>query len=238
MNNQFRDDPVIVLGMHHSGTSILAEILHRNGVFMQANMPHHESRFFTIEVNDEMIMGGGANWASNPIMPVASVMAKLDEVRACIEGKACINYVEAGYDGLSRWGFKDPRACVLLPLYREIFPNAQLLHIIRNENDVAASLAASKKKGLGVRPDVEFWKSLWRQHVDRAREYGARHKAYYEFRYEDFCWCPIDVIKEVFNYLGASFTAATEQFLREKIYTHRINVAGVKAKAFEHGKRG
>jgi len=224
MTNKLRNDPVIVLGMHHSGTSILAEILHRNGVFMQANMPHHESKFFTIEINDELIMGGGANWANNPIMPVASVMAKLDEVRACIEGKACTNYVESGYDGLSRWGFKDPRTCVLLPLYLEIFPHAQLLHIIRNEDDVAASLAASKKKGLGVKPDFDLWKALWRQHVGRAREHGARHKHYYEFRYEDFCLRPVQVAKEVFKYLDVSFTEAAEEFLRKNIYTHRINI--------------
>jgi hypothetical protein len=226
MNNKLRDDPVIVLGMHHSGTSILAEILHRHGVFMHANMPHHESRFFTIEINDEMIMGGGASWANNPIMPVAEIMTKLEAVRACIEKKAYVNYIASGYDGLSRWGFKDPRACVILPLYLEIFPNAQLLHIIRNEDDVAASLAARKKKGLGVNPDVDFWKALWRQHVSRARKYGGRHKHYHELSYEDFCLRPVEVVKEVFNHLDVSFTKATEQFLQENIYTHRINIGG------------
>jgi hypothetical protein len=225
-SNQLRDDPVIVLGMHHSGTSILAEILHRNGVFMQANMRHHESKFFTVEINDEMIMNGGANWANNPIMPVVEVMAKLDIVRARIEKKAFKKYVEAGYDGRSCWGFKDPRTCVTLPLYLKIFPNAQLLHIIRNEDDVAASLAASNKKGLGVNADLDFWKVLQRQHVSRAREYGMRHEQYYEFCYEDFCRRPVEIVQDVFKYLDVPFTEATEQFLTQTIYTHRINING------------
>ena len=238
-DNQLRDDPVIVLGMHHSGTSILAEVLHRHGVFMQANMPHHESKFFTLEINDRMIMGGGDNWAQNPIMSVAEVMAKLDEVRGRIAQKAYKKYLEAGYDGRSRWGFKDPRTCVTLPLYLEIFPNAQLLHIIRNENDVAASLAASNKKGLGMKSDLEFWKVLQRQHAGRAREYGRKHKHYYEFRYEHFCLHPVEVTQAVFKYLRLEFTGAAERFLREEIYTHRINIGNklqpTKEEVYQHG---
>jgi len=225
MNHQLSDDPVIVLGMHHSGTSILAEILHRNGVFMQANMPHHESKFFTIKINDEMIMGGGANWANNPIMPVAEVMAKLDDVRKQVERKALVKYMEAGYDGHSPWGFKDPRTCVTLPLYLEIFPNAQLLHIIRDEKDVAISLAASDKKGLGIISDLDFWMDLQRQYVGRAREFGTRHKHYHELRYEDFCRHPVEVMKEVFAYLNLDFSEVAEQFLEKNVYTHRINLS-------------
>ena len=225
MTNLLRSDPVIVLGMHHSGTSILAEVLHRSGVFMQANMPHHESKFFTVEINDKLIMGGGDNWARQPIMPVSEAMAKLDEVRARIQKRAYKKYFEAGYDGHSRWGFKDPRTCVTLPLFLEIFPEAQLLHIIRQEDDVAASLAANDKKGVGVKSDLNFWRELQRQYVARACEFGQRHKFYSEFRYEDFCRQPLEIMEAVFKYLNLPFPEATAAFLREKIYTHRINIA-------------
>ncbi len=224
MDNQLRDDPVIVLGMHHSGTSILAEVLHRNGVFMQANMHHHESKFFTREINDELIMGGGAAWAQLPLMPVAEVMAKRDLVQSVIDRKAQRKYVEAGYDGESRWGFKDPRTCVTLPLFLEIFPNAQLLHIIRNEDDVAASLAANFKEGLGRQTDREFWKELQRQYVARAHEFGRGHASYYEFQYEDFCRRPIALAQTLFQFIHVPFTDVAAQFLEENIYTHRINI--------------
>ncbi len=36
-------DPVIVTGMHNSGTSILAEILHTSGLFLEANMDSMET---------------------------------------------------------------------------------------------------------------------------------------------------------------------------------------------------
>jgi len=220
---RLRDDPVIVLGMHHSGTSILAEILHRSGVFMQANMRHHESKFF-VEINDELVLGGGANWAKLPIMPVAELMSKLEAVRHRVEKKGLQKYLEAGYDGVSRWGFKDPRTCVTLPLYLEIFRNAQLLHIVRNENDVAVSLSANEKKGVGRNADLQFWQELQRQYVERVREYGWRHKSYFEFRYEDFCLRPVEVMQNVFEFLGVPFTDMTEEFLKDNVYAHRVNL--------------
>lgn len=220
-----RDDPVILLGMHHSGTSIFAEVLHRHGVFMQADMHHHESKVFTRDIDDRMIMGGGAGWTRDPILPVDDVMAYLDEVRTEVEGKALKKYVRAGYDGESRWGFKDPRACVTLPLFLQVFPNAQLLHIVRDEADVAESLASRPKEGVGLIEDRALWRSLHRQHVERAREYGRRHGDYFEFAYEDFCRRPLEVTSAAFAHIDVPVTPELESFLKERIYTHRIGIA-------------
>ena len=53
--------PILVVGMHNSGTSILTEILHENGIFFGANMRHYESYFFSNFINDRVILGGGGN---------------------------------------------------------------------------------------------------------------------------------------------------------------------------------
>src|SRR5687767_6366203 len=98
-----RDDPIILLGMHNSGTSIFAEVLHRHGVFMGADMGHYESKFITQRINDELIMGGGPNWSQIPILSVESVMSKLDAARAEIERELQKAYTRAGYDGQELW---------------------------------------------------------------------------------------------------------------------------------------
>ncbi len=210
--------------MHHSGTSILAEILHRFGVYMHANMHHHESKFF-VDLNDRVIMGGGANWARNPIMPVAEVLAKRGIVAKRIAKHGWLKYREAGYGGEARWGFKDPRTCVTLPLFVELYPHARYLHIMRNEEDVATSLAASDKRALGMEPDREHWKALQRQHVARVREYGARQRHYHEFTYEDFCLRPVEMVQHAYRFLDLPFTPELDAFLKSKIYTHRINIS-------------
>ncbi len=158
--SDLRDDPVILLGMHHSGTSIFSEVLNRYGVFMHVTMRHHESKLFTRDVNGAMIMGGGANWAKDPILPVEEVLTKTSEVRDLLEHKAAKKFMRDGYDGVSPWGWKDPRTCVTLPLFLDIFPRARLLHLVRNEDDVAESLASRSKKDLGLNRDRDFWRSL------------------------------------------------------------------------------
>jgi hypothetical protein len=40
-----RPHPVILLGMHHSGTSIFSELLHRHGVFMDPTNMRGKDRF-------------------------------------------------------------------------------------------------------------------------------------------------------------------------------------------------
>jgi len=217
MADRLRDDPVLVLGMHHSGTSILAQVLHHNGVFMHANMAHHESRFFTKRVNDRLIMGGDGAWARLPIMPVDAVMAKLEKARSVIRRNALEKYVAAGYDGRSRWGFKDPRTCVLLPLYLELFPNAQLLHIVRDEDAVADSIARGAKEGVGRVEDREYWKELRRQYVARARDHGRRHQHYEELAYEDLCASPVEVMRPIFAYLGLPCTVEVQGYVREHV---------------------
>ena len=44
------------------------------------------------------------------------------------------------------WGWKDPRNTFLLPLWRDIFPEAKVIHVIRNGVDVAASLLTREEK--------------------------------------------------------------------------------------------
>lgn len=58
------DDPIIVLGIHHSGTSILAELLHLQGVFMnptnKIGKRRYEPKFFNKAING-FILGVPSN---------------------------------------------------------------------------------------------------------------------------------------------------------------------------------
>jgi len=200
-----RDDPVVVLGMHHSGTTVLARILSACGVFMHADMPHHESTFFTHEVNEALILGGETRWADLPILPVAKVLDRLDAVREHIARKALPQYRASGYVG-GAWGFKDPRTCLTLPLFLEIFPLARVVHIVRDAPAVARSLSKSSKQGVGVRPDPAFWTALRAEYVARARQYGSRHHSYHEIRYERLCVDPVGEIRFLLNSLKIQAT--------------------------------
>jgi len=213
--------PVLVVGMHNSGTSILTEILHKNGIFFGANMQHFESNFFSIFINDRIILGGKGNWAKLPIMSVEEVLSHESSVAPIIKTHWLTDYLQWGYDGGSPWGIKDPRLCVLLPLYLKIFPEAKVIHIRRNPNDIAASLTGKFKAGVGIMGDFDHWKTLTEAYTKRVLDYKDHCASYYEIVYEDLCTHPGNQTRELFEFLSIPFTSKTEELLT-KVSPDRI----------------
>ena len=205
--------PILVVGMHNSGTSILTEILHKNGVFFGANMDHYESYFFSNFINDRMILGGEGNWAKLPIMSIEEVLSYESPVGSFIKKHWIADYLQWGYDGISLWGIKDPRLCILLPLYLNIFPDAKVVDIIRNADDIAASLTGKFKAGVGVLDDFEHWKSLTEAYNQRVQTYSDKCASYFEIVYEELCTQPREQAKLLFDFLSLPFTPKAEKLL-------------------------
>jgi len=214
-------DPVLIVGMHNSGTSILSEILHNSGIFLGNNMSHYESHFFSIFINDSIIMKGQDNWAKLPIMSINEMMLYKETVGPFIKKNWIIDYVQWGYDCVSKWGIKDPRLCVLLPLYLEVFPQAKVVHILRDPNDVAASLCQKRKKGVGLLDNFDHWKKLSLQYTERVISCSDKASEFYELQYEDFCNESISVTKKLFEFLEIPFTENTKKLLN-KVHPSRI----------------
>lgn len=208
--------PVIVLGMHNSGTTLLAQILHRHGLFLGANAGMCESYFFSHFIANRVVLGGQeAAWTQLPIMGVDEVLSHQRPVERLIREHWRIDYVQWGYDGLGPWGFKDPRSCILLPLYLQIFPEAKLLTIRRNVDDIAASLAHRFKPGVGVLPDVDHWRALAVSYLDRVDQFGKQHTNYFEINYEDLCTEPADTLTRVYDYLQLPLSPEAVNYARQ-----------------------
>jgi hypothetical protein len=205
--------------MHGSGTSILAELLDRFGLFLGVDAEHCENSFFREEVAQAIALGREDRWARLPLPPLEEVLACVPAARARIEREWLARYRALGYDGRSAWGFKDPRTCVLLPLYLAIFPGAKVLHIVRDADDVAASLSGKPKRGVGVLRDSSHWKRLALEYAARVRWCADRYpNPYLEVSYEALCREPGRVARAVFDFVGIPFTAEAERFARERIH--------------------
>src|SRR5687768_12681350 len=61
--------PIVILGMHRSGTSATCKLLEALGVFVGSDLEgNHESKFF-LRTNDRVLHRAGASWADPaPIM--------------------------------------------------------------------------------------------------------------------------------------------------------------------------
>lgn len=130
--------PVAVIGMHRSGTSCLAGCLEDLGLTLgpvNTSAPHNlkgnreNPRFWPI--HDAVLARVGASWDRPPAEPVAWTRAELSELRAVLDDYQALPHP---------WGFKDPRATVLLDGWFEVLPDLRLVASFRRPLAVAGSL--------------------------------------------------------------------------------------------------
>lgn len=222
-------DPIVVLGMHRSGTSLVGRLLRNAGVFMGNDLDSHgESRGFR-DLNHFLLRVGHADWDYPlPMRYVLEVPALCDElVRylvAEIEGDALRDayfgegtgrkqQVAAGWP--LHWGWKDPRNTLTLPLWRRVFPGLRAIHVVRNGIDVANSLVErerSRVPRLGqparsvrcLAQDRAF--TLWTEYLTAGLEVLAGHskdRALTIF-YEELLASPHDQIVRLLDFAGHS----------------------------------
>ena len=145
--------PVIIIGMHRSGTSMLARALSELGVFMGRRRTRNEECLWTNKINYWIFAQASATWERPEGMDTLLKDPDLchmicDYIQGIASGPACMRYLGlrryARYGSLFRvtepWGWKDPRNTFTLPLWLTLFPNAKVVHIIRHGVDVAQSL--------------------------------------------------------------------------------------------------
>jgi hypothetical protein len=160
MRIKFDSSPIIVIGMHRSGTSILTRMLIEQGVYMGRNFdPNSEDGFFK-GVNQRIMNSLHATW-SNPegMIEISDFFSETCDIsiRNFINKYGfmytCDRYrilpSLRGADESQLWGWKDPVNTFTLPIWRRVFPNARVVHIYRHPMDVARSLQLRNEKIIG-----------------------------------------------------------------------------------------
>lgn len=155
------DAPVIIIGMHRSGTTMIAEMLSEAGLFQGRDKdPNHEPVFF-MEINDWLLRTAGGAWDQpKPFKYLMENSAALDKAVNFISGRLKSRHA-ASFFGTRKWpflspanppkgqwGWKDPRNTITLPFWLKLFPKARVININRHGVDVAASLLYRNGKDL------------------------------------------------------------------------------------------
>ncbi len=177
---------VIVLGMHRSGTSALAGLLHHLGVALGEHLmpasPDNPRGYWEhsdiVAINQALMAEMG--WAWDDIRPLPAGFAhEKAALRAAGELREILS---RDFAGTPLWGLKDPRLCRLMPLWSPLLAELRItprfILTLRHPLDVAGSLRA--RDGLSA----ACASILWLRHVIEA-EWGSRGHPRTIVHYED-----------------------------------------------------
>jgi hypothetical protein len=131
---------LVILGMHRSGTSFITRWLHSCGLQVGEQLlgpglgndgGHFEdTAFYNIHLailRDNYLHDSGI--ITQPVLRISS--SRTEQIKQLIADKN---------SKFEQWGWKDPRTCLFMDLYRKILPDAFCLVVIRDYQSVVVSL--------------------------------------------------------------------------------------------------
>lgn len=143
--------PIIILGMHRSGTSCLAGSLEEAGLFLGdvvVSAPHNKKGNRELKslrrLHERVLNESGGSWRSPP-----SLVQWSDECKRI--QRSLVDQIGGDY----AWGFKDPRALLVYQHWTGEFPDARFVGTFRHPDAVAASLVRRDK--MPYNEAIDLW---------------------------------------------------------------------------------
>lgn len=195
-----------ITGMHRSGTSMVANLLHECGVVLgpedelklssRHNLGGHFENSQFVRLNDDLLRKLGGTWYDPPQFDAGWE----------INGKAS-GLVTRARDLVTKfqrqsWGWKDPRSSLTLPFWFRVLPDLKVLVCVRNPAEVARSLFL-RGDSRNASP-FQLWTVYCRQLLSATRP-EQRLVTHYESYFED----PAAELRRVLDWLGIPASDAT-----------------------------
>lgn len=154
--------PIIVIGMHRSGTTMICRLLEELGLLVgHRKDDNFEARFFH-NINLWLFSQSGARW-DHPL-PFHDLVDNVDARalavdyirRYLLDSPRTASFLGVGnylkYRSVQKidipWGWKSPQNTFTLPVWMDLFPQAKVIHIYRHGVDVANSLRVRNRKDM------------------------------------------------------------------------------------------
>ena len=109
-----------------------------------------------------------------------------------------------------RWGDKTPMYIHYITQIHQLFPEAKIVHLIRDGRDVAISLRRVSWHGTSVLSSAEYWARTVQKGILHGRPLGR--DLYREFVYEDLVEDPEGTLRSVCRFIGEEYDPAMLQF--------------------------
>ncbi|MEX1032149.1 MAG: sulfotransferase [Cellvibrionaceae bacterium] len=204
MNSAVQKKQILILGMHRSGTSLVANLVAHSGISVgdelvkasASNVDGHYEDKAIVELNEEILGRAGFRWDEPPSYQQALA---LDE--GCVEKFQ--RYVNARSRQSETWAAKDPRLSLTIPILHPLLSNPHYIVCYRNENAVAESLG--KRDGFST----SFSVGLKKRYDDGIAQFFAANPDVpcLPVEYDNLLNNPRDTVTKLYEFMGVEASA-------------------------------
>lgn len=156
---------ICILGMHRSGTSVIARAINLLGAYIgeekdlyppaQANQKGFWERKDIVDFHNSILRHFGGGWYS--FTPLPEKWHQSEDIKPF--RKELIELIRNNFDGQDLWAWKDPRTCLLLPLWIDVLNELGIelscVYVVRNPLDIANS--HKKRDGFSYDKSLGLW---------------------------------------------------------------------------------
>ncbi|TKJ40775.1 hypothetical protein CEE37_07360 [candidate division LCP-89 bacterium B3_LCP] len=194
---QFLFKPILIVGFPNSGMSLLARLLHQAGTFAVSDRKSESWKYFD-RIDIDILPG----W-NDP-----DIIRRFDPHQASF-GISALTIAdvlcENGYIGDLPWVWANPRAGATIQAWVEAFPEASVVHVIRDPLDAITTLGEEFSEftpgGKLPRQELEFWGRLWVENDRRISKTSFKSESFVEVRYEALCCRPHQELGKLMQFL-------------------------------------
>ena len=191
---------IIVLGMHRAGTSAIARLINMMGAYLAPedqflpatpdNPKGYWERIDVLQLHEFILNQMHADWHLTSMVNPDHIDPELREAFTQRAWK-----ILQGMDGHRPWVMKDPRLCLLLPLWLPLLEVPVCVHVVRHPLSTARSLA--KRDGF----PLHFGATLWEQYTARALVVSSGLPRF-SVCYEKLMEQPLAITRQLYETLG------------------------------------
>jgi hypothetical protein len=205
---------ICITGMHRTGTSVVAGLLQRHGLWlgdaadMMSADPFNPEGYFEnnrlVEVNDAILALFGGSWNMPPEFPAAWTddprLAYISDVARAMGERL---------DGRRPWGFKDPRTALTLPFWRSVWGEVAVIVTVRNPLETARSL--KRRDDMPLQAGMGLWSTYYRSILQQTSPESRM-----VVEYEGLCTDPVGSAAALLSGLPG-LTGLDEDVARESV---------------------
>lgn len=251
---QTNPDVICIIGMHRSGTSMVARLLNLCGLYLgqaeqlfgpnSGNPEGHFEHTGFISIDDALLQHFGGSWDYPPQLESGWHRARSLETLVS-DAKSLV----ATFPSAALWGWKEPRTTLLLPFWKLIVPNLRFVICIRNPLEVAKSLA--KRNGMTIEQGAYLWNRYLRAAI-RDTDGCARIFTFYDDFFIDvfaeierlirFCNLPCpnecSLLQDAISSELRHHTTQAQEVLEETSIATEYKLLYIGLRALSHGTSG